>query len=91
MNNAIEGSAGANGGTIFRRNVGGIDRVVRVAAGAILFATGLLRSSQGNSYALGLIILGLFVMAMAGIGFCPLYLPFGVSTARGRQSRTMGE
>ncbi len=89
MNKAIEGSAVANGGTIFRRNVGGIDRVVRVAAGAILFAIGLFRFSRGNSYALELIILGLFVMSMAGIGFCPLYLPFGISTARGRQRGKM--
>ena len=87
MDQAIERSAGATWRSIFRRNVGGCDRTIRVVVGAILFMIGLLGFSRGNSYALELRILGFFVMAMAGIGFCPLYLPFGVSTARGCQSK----
>ena len=91
MNSAIERSTETNRGTIFRRNVGGIDRVVRVAVGAILFAIGLVGFSRSNTHALEFSLLGLFIMAMAGIGFCPLYLPFGISTAKGRQSRKMAE
>lgn len=91
MNDAIERGAGAHRGTIFRRNVGGIDRVVRVAVGAILLVIGLVGFSQNTPHSVGLCLLGLFIITMAGIGFCPLYLPFGISTARGRQSGKIGE
>ncbi len=82
---ATDKRADASGKTqrrgIFRRNVGGIDRLVRIAAGITLALLGLFQMSHGYGGGL-LTFLGVFVLVMAGIGFCPLYVPFGISTAR---------
>ncbi len=68
--------------TIFRANVGGLDRVVRLVAGAVLLLAGLALHDQPAS----------FVMMVAGAAglfsgltrFCVLYVPFGISTRRKR-------
>jgi hypothetical protein len=78
-----------------RRNVGGFDRVLRVAGGAILLSGGLdvlaakvipcpllpLLAGLG-AYAWGAIVLGLLGLVTGVTGFCVLYVPFGISTAR---------
>ncbi len=84
MEAATEKRAGAGatqGRGIFRRNVGGIDRLARSVAGITLASAGLLQMSRGQGGSL-LALLGTFVLVMAGIGFCPFYVPFGFSTAR---------
>ncbi|MBZ5496226.1 MAG: DUF2892 domain-containing protein [Acidobacteriia bacterium] len=91
MNGASEKGGGANGKTagrgIFRRNVGGIDRLVRFGAGIALALVGLFQMSRGRGGGLAA-ILGIVVLVMAGIGICPLYIPFGISTARARRKST---
>jgi hypothetical protein len=57
------------------RNVGTIDRLIRIAAGVAIGAIGL-------AYHSWLGLLGLVPLLTAGIGLCPLYLPFGLSTRR---------
>jgi len=88
MQVAAEKQAGASGTTqgrgIFRRNVGGIDRLVRIGAGITLASVGLIQMSRGHGGGL-FALLGIFVLVMAGIGFCPFYAPFGISTARARR------
>lgn len=65
-------------------NMGTVDRVIRlilVAIIAILFATGQLSG-------VGAIILGIVAVAFlvtSVIGWCPAYLPFGISTRKGGQ------
>ncbi|HEY9148869.1 MAG TPA: DUF2892 domain-containing protein [Gammaproteobacteria bacterium] len=65
-------------------NMGTVDRVIRlilVAIIAILFATGQLSG-------LGATILGIVAVAFlvtSVIGWCPAYLPFGISTRKGGQ------
>ena len=62
-----------------KKNMGTIDKVVRVIAALVvasLYFTGLIS---------GLLATVLFVIAAifigtSFIGFCPLYLPFGIST-----------
>ncbi len=76
----IHGS-GAAARKTFRRNVGGIDRAIRFAVGAALAAGGLLQLSRGDG-GVTEVILGAVILVMAAIGICPLYLPFGISTAR---------
>ena len=67
---------------MFKRNVGILDRIVRVTLGTVFLPSGLflLRGLQGN--ALGLVIVGLGSIGLVtGLtGFCPLYIPFGIST-----------
>ena len=56
-------------------NVGGVDRTVRIVAGLVIIAAGVaFRSWWGAIGALPLLT-GL-------IGWCPGYLPFGISTCK---------
>lgn len=57
------------------KNVGGLDRIARVVVGLALIAYGIITGSW-----LG--IIGLVPLATAGIGFCPAYLPLGLSTCK---------
>lgn len=65
-----------------RVNVGGLDRILRVAAGSILLPGGFWLLAGHYRYALLALALGLVNLVTGMIGFCPLYLPFGISTAR---------
>ena len=56
-----------------KTNVGGIDRIVRGAAGIGLIAWAL---SGGPAWAW----IGVVPLATAAIGWCPAYVPFGIST-----------
>jgi hypothetical protein len=58
-------------------NVGGIDRIVRVVVGLGLIAWALM---GGPVWAW----IGVVPLATAAINWCPLYLPFGIST-RGKK------
>ena len=64
-----------------KKNMGSIDKVVRltlVAAVAVLYFTHMIGG-------LAAIILGIFAIVFlltSLVGTCPLYLPFGISTAK---------
>jgi len=64
------------------RNVGSPDRVVRILAGIAILTLGILNRSWWGA-------LGIVPIATALTGWCPLYLPFGISTCRapGAKSR----
>jgi hypothetical protein len=68
-------------------NVGGIDRVLRVALGGIFFLSGLILLSGRTTLGVTLGVVGLLALLTGAVRFCVLYLPFGISTAPpGRQS-----
>jgi hypothetical protein len=54
-------------------NMGGADRIVRVVAGVALMAWAL---TSGPVWAW----IGIVPIATAAIGWCPLYIPFGIRT-----------
>jgi hypothetical protein len=56
-----------------KKNVGGIDRIVRAAAGLGLVAWAL---AGGPVWAW----IGIVPVFTAVVGWCPLYLPFGISS-----------
>lgn len=56
-----------------KTNIGGVDRGVRVVVGVALIVWAL---TGGPWWAW----IGLVLLATAAIGFCPLYVPFGIST-----------
>lgn len=63
-------------------NMGSIDRVIRLAVAVIIAALWFSEKLTGTA---GLILLALAaIFAVTGfVRFCPLYLPFGISTRRG--------
>ena len=74
---------------MLRRNVGRLDRTLRLLVGFSLVPTALfaLRGADGNMNMVGVLFLVAAFAVMpilTGLtGFCPAYLPFGVSTVSG--------
>lgn len=79
---SIEQSRRSTGKALLHPNVGGLDRAIRLLLGSIMLAAGIFLRIRGNSHALIIGILGLVMLVMSVIRFCPLYVPFGISTAR---------
>ena len=64
-----------------KKNMGTADRVIRVIIAAIfvlLYATGVVTGTLG----IVLIVLAIVFALTSLVGFCPLYLPFGISTCQ---------
>jgi len=60
------------------KNVGGIDRILRVVVGLLLIAL----AATGTVGAWGYV--GIVPIVTAAIGWCPAYLPFGFSSCKTR-------
>ncbi|WP_295793905.1 DUF2892 domain-containing protein [Mucilaginibacter sp.] len=64
-----------------KRNMGTADRIIRVLAViaiGVLYYTNLI----SGTLATVLLIIAIIFIATSLIGFCPLYLPFGIRTRR---------
>lgn len=59
-----------------KANVGGVDRIARIGAGVVLIAL----AATGTVGAWG--FLGVVPLATGLSGWCPAYLPFGLSTCK---------
>ncbi|MDK2910334.1 MAG: hypothetical protein PWR20_1901 [Bacteroidales bacterium] len=55
------------------KNVGNVDRIIRIIAAVIIAALGIYYQSWWG-------LLAIIPLATAFIRFCPLYLPFGIKT-----------
>jgi hypothetical protein len=58
-----------------KKNVGGVDRIVRIVIGVILLAIGLIAQSWWG-------LIGLVPLLTAGLNFCPLYTLIGVNSVK---------
>lgn len=67
---------------MIRPNVGGIDRVLRVALGGIFFLGGLTLLTGRTTLGVTLAAVGSLALLTGVVRFCVLYIPFGISTAR---------
>ncbi len=70
--------------SLYRRNVGGLDRGIRLALGLPVIAAGLFLAGGASGKPVGIIIalMGLVALLTGITGRCPLYIPFGFSSAR---------
>ncbi|HEX5310884.1 DUF2892 domain-containing protein [Aquabacterium sp.] len=59
-----------------KANVGGLDRIARIAAGLVLIGL----AATGTVGVWGWI--GVVPLATGSLGWCPAYLPFGLSTCK---------
>ena len=60
------------------KNVGGIDRSVRIIAGLVILSLFFVVDASYRLWALA----GLVPLITGLIGWCPAYLPFGIRTCR---------
>jgi hypothetical protein len=60
------------------KNVGGIDRIIRIVAGLALIAGVFLWPAVLNPWGW----IGVVPLATGLIGWCPAYLPLGIKTCR---------
>lgn len=61
-------------------NVGTIDRILRAVAGVVLLVLGFMSFSGGVQ--IGAIIVGVVLLATAGMRFCPAYRLLGIKTCQ---------
>ena len=64
-----------------KQNMGNIDRVIRILVAvviAVLYFTGII---SGTAAIVLLVLAGIFILTSL-VSFCPLYLPFGLSTRK---------
>ena len=62
------------------RNVGGIDRGVRVIVGLALLAIGFFHVVTGT-LAIFAYVFGVIALATAVFAYCPAWVPFGINTS----------
>jgi hypothetical protein len=67
---------------MFKKNMGRFDRTWRFIVGVALVPLGLFLLGGWQGRPAGLLVAGLALIPLATslIGFCPLYVPFGIST-----------
>ncbi|NOY52349.1 MAG: DUF2892 domain-containing protein [Deltaproteobacteria bacterium] len=58
-----------------KQNVGGVDRIFRVIVGLVIIAAGIYFKNWWGA-------VGIVPLFTAVIGWCPVYLPFGISTCK---------
>jgi hypothetical protein len=64
-----------------KKNMGTIDKVIRVLVAVVILVLYFTHVISGTLAVILLILAGVFVVTSL-LGFCPLYLPFGLSTRK---------
>lgn len=64
-----------------KKNMGNIDRIVRTLI-AIVIAALYFTDVISGTLGLVLLVLAVIFLATSLVSFCPLYLPFGLSTCK---------
>jgi hypothetical protein len=62
-----------------KKNMGGVDKILRFIAAAIIIALYLLGKISGT-LGIVLLVVAVVLLIVSLVGSCPLYLPFGIST-----------
>lgn len=64
-----------------KKNMGNLDRSLRLLGAAVLLVLYLLNVISGTLAIVCLVIAGMLIIT-SFISFCPLYLPFGINTRK---------
>jgi hypothetical protein len=64
-----------------KKNMGTIDKVIRILVAIVVVVLYFTKVISGTLGIILLILAGIFVVTSV-LGLCPLYLPFGLSTKR---------
>jgi hypothetical protein len=63
-----------------KKNMGTIDRVIRILVAVVIIALYFMGEITGTAAIILMIFAAVFILT-SFMSFCPLYLPFGLSTA----------
>jgi len=61
------------------KNVGSTDKILRLVLAGIIFIVGIIYESLWG-------LLGIIPLTTALINWCPVYLPFGISTCKTKEN-----
>lgn len=64
-----------------KKNMGNIDKIVRIIVALIIILLYFTHQINGTLAIIGLVVSGIFILT-SFISFCPLYLPFNISTRK---------
>jgi hypothetical protein len=64
-----------------KTNMGNIDKVIRILVAVVILVLYFTNMISGTIAIVGLVLSVIFMLTSL-IGFCPLYLPFGLSTKK---------
>ena len=64
-----------------KKNMGTIDKIVRIVLALVVVVLYFTNVVSGTLGIVLLVVAGIFVLTSL-ISFCPLYLPFGISTCK---------
>lgn len=64
-----------------KKNMGSTDRVIRVLLAVLFFYLGFSGTVTGVAGVIVMVLGAVFILT-ASVSFCPLYLPFGISTCK---------
>ena len=64
-----------------KKNMGNLDRIMRILIAAIVIGLYFAQVISGVLAIVLLVLSGIFILT-GFIGFCPLYLPFGINTGK---------
>ena len=73
-----------------KKNMGKVDRIIRILIAAIIIALYFTNVINGTLAIVLLALSGIFILT-SFISFCPLYLPFGLSTRGKEQNQKAGK
>jgi hypothetical protein len=67
-----------------KQNMGTTDKVVRIIVAVVIAALYFANLISGTVAVVLLVLAGVFILTSL-ISFCPLYMPFGISTSKKKQ------
>lgn len=65
------------------KNVGSVDKIIRLVVGALLALWGLLGAGLASTFGVLALIVGVVLIATGFMNFCPLFKILGISSIRG--------
>jgi hypothetical protein len=69
-----------------KKNMGTIDKVIRILV-AVVFAVLYFTNVISGVLGIVLVALGVVFVLTSLVSFCPLYLPFGISTRKAEEKK----
>lgn len=67
--------------TAMKRNMGTTDKILRISGAALLIVLYITKILSGTPGIIALVLAAILIVT-SFIGFCPLYLPFGINTRK---------